>query len=1053
MSRYSDNSRKTYEATFLEAYKKLNPQQKAAVDQIDGPIMALAGPGTGKTQIIALRIGKILMEIDVLPQNILCLTFTDAATIAMRNRLVEMIGPTGHQVHIFTFHSFCNQVIQENLGIFGDYRQLEPVSELESIDIYREIIDELEHGHILKRLKGDIYFETKRMKNLYDMMKKEYLSTEIMQSRISEYLNRIKDSDEFIAKRKTTTGGRTFMKGDFRDDKYQKEVDKFAVLQAAVDLFDVFKQKMNDRDRYDYNDMILWVLEKFESYPDLLSHYQEKYQYFLVDEYQDTNGAQDKILRKLIDFWPNPNVFVVGDDDQAIYKFQGANLNNLRSFIHQYSVKPLVLVQNYRSSQNILDLSAQLINFNKERIIYEDPSLSKDLVSAGEARHSNLVVKVCEYENVVHEQASLIEELVSYHKGEQKLEEIAIIYRKHAQVEKLVKVLEEKGIPLNIKKKIDILKIPLIQNIFNILHYLFEEYTKPDQAEHRLFEIMHYHFFHINPRDIAKLSMACASKRQRKETASWRDLMADKEALKELNIESVEDIIGLHNLLSKWTADIANVTLQTLYEEILNEGQILNYILQHPNRTWLLQIVTSLFDQIKNETTKDAKFNLSDFLEMIDKMEANTLPLEINKIVHAENGINFLTAHGAKGLEFEKVYMIGCTKNIWDQNKSNSRQYKYPDNVNADVQTNTEDERRLFYVAMTRAKTDLRISYSSRKENGKDLGASLFVDELLSSSDSSRQKISVASEVVDDFNYYILLRKSKKVQLIDHDLIDLKLQGFVLSVTGLNKYLHCPMSFYFDQILQVPTARNASMGFGRAVHRALQLAIETYEKNKEVKVDQLLAYFEIGMNEHSSHFTEKEFEDRMVYGKNIMTGYFEEYFTSMPAKAYETEVPLKNAHYQGIPIKGFIDKVAIFENYIEVTDFKTGDYTKSYTKEKLLFPGDKLPQGGDYWRQIVFYKMLVDNDKTKNWDMRSGWIDFVEPDKASGKYKQVKYAVSQEMILQVGDQIVDVWDKIHRHEFGQLCEDENCYWCNFVSNDYVFLPELVIETEDEIQDF
>ena len=166
MSHTSQRIKEKFNKVFNAAYNRLNPEQREAVDQIEGPVMVIAGPGTGKTQILAVRIGKILQQSDTSAHNILCLTFTDAATVAMRKRLVEIIGPEGHKVHIYTFHAFCNQVIQENLGYFGNYRKLDQLSDLESIDVYDEILEGLPSDHILKRLKGDPRYEAKRLSNL-----------------------------------------------------------------------------------------------------------------------------------------------------------------------------------------------------------------------------------------------------------------------------------------------------------------------------------------------------------------------------------------------------------------------------------------------------------------------------------------------------------------------------------------------------------------------------------------------------------------------------------------------------------------------------------------------------------------------------------------------------------------------------------------------------------------------------------------------------------------------------------------------------------------------
>ena len=1044
--------REKYQQTYSDALTKLNEAQATAVNSIEGPVMVIAGPGTGKTQIIAVRIGKILQQTDAYPQNILCLTFTESGSVAMRKRLVEIFGPAGHQVHIYTFHAFCNQVIQENLAVFGDYRQLEAISDLELVDVYREIIDELSNDHPLKRLKGDIYYEAKRLKHLFQLMQKDNLNAEEIHNRIDEYLKLQKEGDMFIAKRKTFSKkeGKTYLKGDFREDKWKEETQRYEPLKAASLLFNIYQQKKHELGRYDFNDMILWVIDAFKSDPELLAHYQEKYLYILVDEYQDTNGAQDQLLQLLIEFWEQPNVFVVGDDDQAIYKFQGANLSNIIDFRNRFNLKPIVLSQNYRSSQGILDAAGALIRENVERIINTQPELVKELKAAGPASAVQSNPEINEFENIVHEQAYIIDLLSDVYasEGSASLKDIAVIYRQHSQVNQMVKVLEQKGIPLNIKRKVDILKHPLITNILNILRYLDAEYKVPDSAEHLLFEILHYHFFHIDPRDAAKISIFHRSDANENELR-WRDIMSDKETLQSIRAYSTKDIVHLHNLLSKWTADIANVTLQNLFEKILNEGQILNSVLRNSEKSWLLQVLTTFFNFIKEETSKNLKFHLSDLLILIDKMMETSIPLEINKVVHSEKGVNFITSHSAKGLEFDKVFMIGCTKNIWEKSSGGRNSYRFPGNMNADSQTNIEDERRLFYVAMTRAKTQLVISYALHKEDGKDLGPSVFVDEILASTELKVKHQSVDAEKIDDYNYRTLLLQDKNVSLIDHDLIDRVLQNYVLSVTGLNKYLRCPMSFYFETILSVPIARKANMGFGRAVHEVLQDYYEHFKQDRKLSSEEFIALFTQGMKKYQSHFTPKEYVDRQAYGEKVLRAYYVRYLENEEKVSdYKTEHKVTKAHSKGVPIKGIIDKVEILKDHVRVVDYKTGNFI--YARDKLKRP-DQDQQGGDYWRQIVFYKILIDNDKSIGWNMESGTVDFIEPDKTMA-FKQQRYIVSDPEVEYVEKQIGDTWEKIQNHEFDVLCEDELCSWCNFVRNDYVFGSELVLDAEDEIQE-
>src|ERR1700689_1636658 len=187
---------------FKEEYEKLNEQQRLAVDTIEGPVMVIAGPGTGKTQILAARIGKILLDTDASPENILCLTYTDAGAIAMRRRLLSFIGPDAYKVHIHTFHSFCNDIIQENLPLF-EKTVLDPISELERIQLFKVLIDGWPKNHPLKRYRGDVYYEMGNLQSLFSTMKREGWTPEFINQKIDEYLGGLPHKDEFIAKRAT----------------------------------------------------------------------------------------------------------------------------------------------------------------------------------------------------------------------------------------------------------------------------------------------------------------------------------------------------------------------------------------------------------------------------------------------------------------------------------------------------------------------------------------------------------------------------------------------------------------------------------------------------------------------------------------------------------------------------------------------------------------------------------------------------------------------------------------------------------------------------------
>src|SRR5688572_340819 len=251
------NSRQLHQR-FLEEYHKLNDQQRKAVDTIDGPVIVIAGPGTGKTQILAARIGRILLDTDASPENLLCLTYTDAGSLAMRRRLISFIGSDAYKVNIYTFHAFCNDIIQDNLSYF-EKNSLDPISELEKIDLLRKLIDNLPRNHPLKRYRGDVYYEIKPLQSLFSTIKKEGWSVEWITERIDAYIKDLPNRDKYVSKRAT----RDFNKGDLRTDWIAEEVEKMEKLKASVALFDTFQEMMRAANRYDFDDMINWVINAF----------------------------------------------------------------------------------------------------------------------------------------------------------------------------------------------------------------------------------------------------------------------------------------------------------------------------------------------------------------------------------------------------------------------------------------------------------------------------------------------------------------------------------------------------------------------------------------------------------------------------------------------------------------------------------------------------------------------------------------------------------------------------------------------------------------------
>ena len=1035
-----------YDSSFLEELGKLNPAQKEAVDHIEGPVLVIAGPGTGKTHLLAARIGNILKNTDAQPYNILCLTYTEAGTIAMRQRLEEFIGPAAYRVRIYTFHAFCNDIIQRNPNYFGN-RELEPVSELETVDLLMKMLDNLDASNPLKRLSGQIYYDVPLMKDLYRKMKEESWTPEYIRKCIDNYLEDLPLRDEYIYKKANAKKG--VKVGDVKQHLVDVEAEKMTKLREASKLFSKYRELMKRNNRYDYNDMILWVLEAFKNDDDFLRIQQEKYLYFLVDEYQDTNGAQNELLNFLINYWDKPNVFTVGDDDQSIFEFQGARMRNIMDFYEKYqdNIKVILMEDNYRSSQNILNASRILIENNNERLVNQIEGLQKVLTAKNEeVALSETQPEIISYYNIKHQEASIVDEIEKLHNKGVVLSEIAVIFFRHRQAEEIINLMEKKGIPYNVTRKINILELPLIQNLVKILDYINLETQRPHSAEHLLFEMMHYSFLGLSSRDAAKIMYHSSSDWKFK----LREVLTEKDTLVELDLENMEAVSEFEFNINYWINESANISLQTLFEKIINRGGVLKEIMNSPEKTWLMQVLISFFDFIKEESMKNPRLSLKVFLRTLEKMELNKIAINVNRTVFQEDGVNFVTAHSSKGLEFEHVFLIGCNSDVWDK-KGRSYAYSLPDTLTqTNLENREESARRVFFVAMTRAKEHLHISYAARNNNGKDIEKSLYVAELLEGSELKVVERYLSTERITELSMEGLTELIlPKADLLDSDFITAKLENYSLSVTHLNKYLQCPVSFYFENILRVPAAKNDSMAFGSAVHWALKSMFDKMQKSGNEKFppkEELVDDFMFEMRRNEASFSEEQFERRRELGQEILPGYYDKYVNSWN-KVVVSEYSINNVEMDGIPLNGKLDKIEFNKREVNVVDYKTGKVENGL--KKLKPPSEKDPLGGDYWRQVVFYKILMDELRPKQWTMVSGEIDFIEREKTKNKdFVKAQIIPGREDIIIVKQQIRETWENIIGQKFEVGCNEEDCTWCNFVKNQYVSEESLAVETED-----
>jgi DNA helicase-2/ATP-dependent DNA helicase PcrA len=1052
-------NRDVFEKKFHEEYEKLNAQQRQAVDSIEGPVMVIAGPGTGKTQVLACRIGKILLEGAAHPENILCLTFTDAGAVAMRQRLLQLIGPEAYQVNVHTFHSFCHSVIQENIQYFNK-KELEPVTDLERVQYLTELIDAFDDKNPLKRFKGEVYYDMGNLKALFSAMKKEAWEPQWLLQKIDEYVNHIMpETDGFYNKREKA-------KGHFAwTQKGKDELEKMEKLKAAVKEFDNYQAILHREHRYDFDDMINWVIRLFENNREVLLRYQEQLQYFLVDEYQDSSGSQNRIVELLISYWEKekPNIFVVGDDDQSIFRFQGANLKNLMTLAGKFGkdLEKIVLTQNYRSVQPVLEAAKALIEYNEQRLVKQIPGLSKDLIAShNELKGLKIQPVIRVYENEFSEYAHVAAEVSALIADGVNPGEIAIIYREHRFGDELIKFLHLLHVPFFAKRSINLLEDVFINKIITLLRYTVAETDTPYSGEHLLFEILHYDFFSIRPHSVAAICHEIAdNEKNNKGPVTLREYLlhlAKNENGKLFSAgEETGELIKVSALLENLQKAVFNKPVAQWFESLINEAGILAYIMKHEDKIRMMDKLTCLFEYMKDELHRQPDMKLQQLVKQMDLMMANNLALELVQTTGSETGVNLVTCHGSKGLEFEYVFLINARNDVWENKKIPNKGFRLPPNI-FDQETEgerTEELRRLFYVSVTRAKKYLFISYPQMKNDGNLLEPSRFTEEIKQALGTKAVTIRLSDEEKFRFNALRFGVVQKPVLAdAENEYISRLLQHFSMNVTALNNYLDCPLKFYYNNLVRVPGAKSEAAAFGSAVHAALSDFINNMMNNgrkypgKELLLNRLVFH----LLKEREIFTRESLQRFRLYGLEILSGYFDKYYNPPPTGDFiKTEYPLTKVTVNHIPLKGFADKIQFWGNEIVITDFKTGKPEKAKRRGEFLQPGikDELPHGGNYWRQAVFYKILADNLPGKNWKVQHTQFDFIEPND-NGVFVIERLSISKEEEAQVKKQIEETWEKIQRHEFYTGCGKPDCEWCNFAKDNKLYIS-LIEEEEAE----
>ncbi|MFZ1258479.1 MAG: ATP-dependent DNA helicase [Candidatus Saccharimonas sp.] len=1079
---------------FTARYKKLNKAQQQAVDTIDGPLLVIAGPGTGKTELLSMRTANILQKTDTLPENILCLTFTDSGATAMRERLASIIGPAAYKVAIHTFHSFGAEVINQHAEYFYHGAAFTPADTIASYEILRGIFDELDYNNPLaSKLNGE-YTHQADVQTVISELKRNGLTSEELLELISAneavldtvepelthvFSNRISMAsltklaplaqkvaalapqplptaytplshslalamahafDDAVTTNSTkpiTAWRNEWLEKNASGEYVFKDRKRHLKLRAVSHIYFSYLSRMEQAGLYDFDDMVLGVIQGMETQPELRFNLQEKYQYIMVDEFQDTNLAQLRILFSLTNNpQPShePNVMAVGDDDQAIYSFQGAEVNNIHRYRQAYpSCKLVVLTDNYRSSAPILQHAREVITQGEARLEHtmQDLGLHKTLTPHATTKNSR--VQLFAHQSPADEHAWLAKTIAQHIAAGQRPGSIAVLARTHRELIALLPYLHQQGIMVNYERRDNVLDNPVIQAIELLAQVVTSLQTGAyDVCDSLLPQLLAHPAFATPPELLWRVSLASYRNR-----LSWLETMA-----------TTPELIPVQQWLVQVAAQSSHTPLEHMIDELLGTPTVVGTEATAYVSPLLRHYFSSSAQQNNPEQYLEAlealrtirgglrEYHSSNQLLLPDFLAYITMHRQIGIGITsvrrssetAQQAIHLMTAHKAKGLEYDSVYIIGAIDSTWGERvRSRSRLVSYPKNLPLQPAGNTYSERlRLFFVAMTRAKKHLTISYSSSDNNGKpSLMASFLTGTTLTANIVSPTEAPAELQAQAELAWHDTVTRQPSPTM--KQLLAPLLETYKLSATHLNNFIDIsrggPSTFLLHNLLRFPQAKSANASYGTAIHTTLQRAhnhlVATGERRP---VEDILGDFttELGRQRITP-------EDLRLFSKkgiDSLNAFLAHHYTSF-SPSQKTELNFSN---QGVVlgdarITGSLDLADVTKKTIAVTDYKTGKPSGSW-KGSTDFEKIKLHK---YQQQLMLYQLLCQHSRDfQHLEYLGGTLQFVEPS-TDGRIHSLHTIASAEQLAQFTTLIQAVWRCITTLDFPDTSGYEPTY--------------------------
>lgn len=865
----------------------LNREQEKVVNHRDGPLLVVAGAGTGKTRVIVEHINKLLND-GIEPERILALTFTEKAAAEMLDRVLEGRGMYELELPILTFNSFGESLLRRFSSDIGLGRRFLLLGENAQIVFLRERIDDLDL---------DYFAPVSRPDALLDDIAKFF-------SKLKQNVITPKSYHDFVRKMPEN------------DDAEKLEKTKHSELAHAYEKYLLLCREANV---IDYDDQIYLVIDLLTKRPNVRKELSENYHTIMIDEFQDTNPMQSRLVDMLVD--KQKSLIVVGDDDQSIYGFRGATLSNILEFKNRYpEAKEIALVKNYRSGQAILDAAYELIQNNNPHRLEARLGINKKLISNKEGVAPNLL-RFSSIDEELHWIAHDIQKKIDTGTDPGS---IAVLTRRNTTARLIDEALEYAHVPhVVVGQKYNLYQDTAVRMLLETLRTI----TDPVHSL-SLYHTLISPLFRIEPSLLTHLNAL----------ARRQNTTLDQE-VKNSDDESLDGAKAALEMIEQWRTDMTLLSVgQLVYKVISDSGYkdiLYREALNDPIAGAAIGRLSQFFRTLKEFESIAVQPSALQYVESLPALEAAGETGEDDTLDLSSRLVNVLTIHKAKGLEWDTVYIADCTEGSFPL-RAGPKGIVIPqglaDSISSEADEHIAEERRLMYVAATRARNELHLTYSDRHHTPTPRKPSRFLREMFGVEIMDGKLIEPENATLNLDAY-----GEKTSAVIDTPIPSsiLSPEGIVnLSVSQAVTFLRCPLDFYYCYVLEVPEEPNASLEYGKVLHSMIERINKGLHDNNPPSILELLAELESSWP-RAGYLSNKQRSRSLEQAKKTLENFYARHISENSICPQYVEAPfsftMKN---EKISVRGRFDVVFEKDGITEIRDYKTGNGVDSHLKAK-----------------------------------------------------------------------------------------------------------------------